>query len=169
MKIAFTTDGNHIDDDIEPTFGRCLNFLIVDSDSGDVVVAPNPGASSAGGAGLKAAETFAGLGVDTLVTGSIGVNARPLLEAAGISIVTGKSGKIHAHLVATGNLPQEARPLPASAPPWGAKPPDAAMGRKPAGYCFCGHCGYQTDDDSGIPCFKLKSPDCGYAMERKFN
>jgi predicted Fe-Mo cluster-binding NifX family protein len=94
LKIAFTTNGNSIEDSIAPTFGRCLNFLIVDSDSGDILVVPNPGAISAGGAGVQAAEMLAGCGIGRLVTGIIGFNARPLLEAAGISIVTGQSGKI---------------------------------------------------------------------------
>ena len=70
MKIAFTTNGNSIEDSIAPTFGRCLNFLIVDSDSGDILVVPNPGATSAGGAGVQAAEMLAGCGVGRLVTGS---------------------------------------------------------------------------------------------------
>jgi hypothetical protein len=90
------------------------------------------------------------------------------LEAAGISIVTGKSGKIRAHLAATGGQPEEAVPRPAAAMPWVPTAPGAASGRKPAGYCFCGRCGYQTDDDSGAPCFKLKCPNCASTMERKF-
>jgi len=169
LKIAFTTNGNTIEDSIEPTFGRCLNFLIVDSDGGDVLVVPNPGAASTGGAGVKAAETLTGRGIGKLITGSIGFNSRPLLEAAGISIVTGKSGKIHAHLAASGGQPKEAAPRPEAAKPQVSTAPDAARGRKPAGYCFCQHCGYQTDDDSGAPCFKLKCPNCASTMERKFN
>ncbi len=169
MKIAFTTNGTTIEDSIEPTFGRCLNFLIVDSDSGDVSVVPNPGAASAGGAGVKAAETLAGRGIGKLVTGSIGFNSRPLLEAAGITIVTGKFGKIRTHLAASGNQPEEAQPRTVAAMPRSEKTFNANRGRKPTGYCFCQHCGYQTDDDSGGPCFKLKCPNCASTMERKFN
>jgi predicted Fe-Mo cluster-binding NifX family protein len=168
LKIAFTTNGNSIEDSIAPTFGRCLNFLIVDSDSGYILVVPNPGAISAGGAGVQAAEMLAGHGIGRLVTGSIGFNSRPLLEAAGISIVTGQSGKIRAHLVASGNQPEEAQPRPAATTAR-SETLDANSGRKPTGYCFCEHCGYQTDDDSGVPCFKLKCPTCTSTMERKFN
>ena len=168
MKIAFTTNGNNIEDSIEPAFGRCLNFLIIDPDSGDVLVVPNPGAASAGGAGVRAAETLAGRGIVKLITGSIGFNSRPVLEAAGITIVTGKSGKIRAHLAASGNQPQEAQLRPADSMPRSEKAPDANSGRKPTGYCFCQQCGYQTDDDSGGPCFKLKCPNCASTMERKF-
>jgi predicted Fe-Mo cluster-binding NifX family protein len=169
LKIAFTTNGANIEDSIEPTFGRCLNFLIVDSDSGKVDVVPNPGAASAGGAGVKAAETLARRGIGKLVTGSIGFNSRPLLEAAGVEIVTGKSGKIRAYLAAPGGQLEKATPRPKAAIPRVSTAPDAASIRKPAGYCFCQHCGYQTDEDSGGPCFKLKCPNCASTMERKFN
>jgi predicted Fe-Mo cluster-binding NifX family protein len=169
LKIAFTTNGNSIEDSIEPAFGRCKNFLIVDSESGGASVVPNPGAASAGGAGVKAAETLAERGIGKLITGSIGFNSRPLLEAAGITIVTGKSGKIRAHLTASGNQPEEPQPRPAATMPRSEKPPVATSSRKPTGYCFCQRCGYQTDDDSGVPCFKLKCPNCASTMERKFN
>jgi predicted Fe-Mo cluster-binding NifX family protein len=39
-KTAFSTNGNSIEERIEPAFGRCKNFLIVDSESGDVMVVP---------------------------------------------------------------------------------------------------------------------------------
>jgi predicted Fe-Mo cluster-binding NifX family protein len=94
LKTAFSTNGNSIDDDIEPAFGRCKNFLIVDSQSGEVTVAPNPGFSAAGGAGVRAAQALTGLGVDKLVTGSVGINARPLSDDAGIAAVTGECGSI---------------------------------------------------------------------------
>lgn len=168
MKTAFTTNGDNIDAGIEPAFGRCRNFLIVDSDSGRTVVVPNPGAARAGGAGVKAAETLAGLGIDTLITGSLGSNAGPLLRAAGISVLTGQSGSIRAHLPPLrGELEKE--PLgPASGGPNSVKPQPAVSRRNPAGFCFCVHCDYRADDDTGLPCFKFKCPRCGCTMERRF-
>ena len=43
MKLAFTTNGNAAEDPIEPTFGRCRNFLVMDTGTGEVTVVPNPG------------------------------------------------------------------------------------------------------------------------------
>jgi hypothetical protein len=97
------------------------------------------------------------------------LNARPVLEAAGISIATGQSGKIRSHLPGSGSWPQEAQPRPAAVMSRGGKPLVASSGRNPAGYCFCRHCGYRTDDDSGVPCFKLKCPNCASSMERRFD
>lgn len=161
MKTAFSTNGRRIQDSIEPAFGRCKNFLVVDSGSGAVQVVPNPGAASPGGAGVQAADALVRLGVDRLVTGSVGLNAKPLLEAAGIVVVTGQSGRIDAHLPAAGGGPATAAPPPTA--------PAAQTGRHPAGYCFCRQCGYRTDDDSGLPCFKLRCAACGSAMERKYD
>lgn len=169
MKTAFSTNGDSIQDSIEPAFGRCKNFLIVDSGSGAIQVVPNPGVATAGGAGVQAAETLARLGIDKLLTGSVGPNARPLLESAGIVIVTGQSGKISDHLdAAEGRPPAASDRTPAPLAP-NQKGTGAQADRNPAGYCFCRHCGHQTDDDSGLPCFKLKCPACGLAMERRYN
>lgn len=169
MKTAFSTNGTSIQDPIEPALGRCKNFLVVESGSGAVHVVPNPGAASTGGAGVQAAETLIRLGIDRLVTGSVGPNARPLLEAAGMVVVTGQSGKIGDHLAAAKASPGAAAYRTTASAPRGENAPGASAGRKPAGYCFCQRCGYQTDEDSGLPCFKLKCPACGSSMERKFN
>lgn len=169
MKTAFSTNGYGIQDSIEPAFGRCKNFLVVESGSGAVQVVPNPGAASSGGAGVQAAEALIRLGINKLVTGSVGTNAWPLLEAAGIAIVTGQSGKISEHFDAAGGRP----PAAADRTPTPMAPNQRGTGaqaaRNPAGYCFCRHCGHQTGDDSGLPCFKLKCPTCGSSMERRFS
>ena len=169
MKTAFSTNGTSIQDHIEPALGRCKNFLVVESGNGAVRVVPNPGAASAGGAGVQAAETLIRLGIDKLVTGSVGPNARPLLEAAGMVVVTGQSGQISAHLPAVGGRPETGDSRTTVSMRSSKKVLGTDTGRKPAGYCFCQHCGYQTDDDSGLPCFKLKCPACGATMERRFN
>jgi hypothetical protein len=143
--------------------------LIVDSDSLVLNVVPNPGAVSGGGAGVQAAETLVRLGIDKLVTGSIGPNARPLLEAAGIAIVTGRSGSISDHIAGGAGKPEAAGPRTAAPRPRNGKASGAYAGRNPAGHCFCQHCGLRTDDDAGLPCFKLKCPACGSTMERRFN
>lgn len=169
MKTAFSTNGDSIQDSIEPAFGRCRNFLVVESGSGSVQVVPNPGSASFGGAGVQAAEALIRMGIGKLVTGSVGPNAKPLLEAADMVVVTGQSGKISAHLTVARENPEAAASRTTASVPRGEKTPGAHAGRKPAGYCFCQHCGYQTDEDSGLPCFKLKCPACGSIMERRFN
>jgi predicted Fe-Mo cluster-binding NifX family protein len=55
---------------------------------------PNEAASASGGAGIQAAQRVSSLGAEVLVTGSVGPNAYPALEAADIKIMTGAMGTI---------------------------------------------------------------------------
>jgi predicted Fe-Mo cluster-binding NifX family protein len=167
VRLAFTTNGNTAEDPIEPTFGRCRNFLVVDTGTGEVTVVPNPGGAAGGGAGVKAAETLAELKIDTLITGNVGLNARPLLQAAGISIVAGRSGSIRAYLSAAGGSSENYRSGAADIDRQRGDIPERQR-RHPAGLCCCDRCGYRVDDDSGAPCYKLRCPNCGGGMERRF-
>jgi hypothetical protein len=133
------------------------------------MVVPNPGFSSPGGAGVRAAQALIGLDVDKLVTGSVGINARPLLDDAGISVVTGESGRISAHLADPLLSSEKVQPISPACWPQTEPSRSSPRERKPTGYCFCERCGYRTDDDAGFPCFKLKCSDCGSILERKFN
>ncbi len=158
MKIAFSTDGVALDDSVAPALGRCRNFLIVDSATGDWRIAPNPGSTASGGAGVRAAEALVALGVNRVVTGSAGPNARAVLEAAGIGIEEGRRGAIRDHL----------RRFPAERPAPEQDAPARTPLRTPAGWCCCERCGHRVDEDHGLPCFKLRCPRCGAALERRY-
>ncbi|MEJ5357319.1 MAG: NifB/NifX family molybdenum-iron cluster-binding protein [Desulfobacterales bacterium] len=162
MKIAFSTQGSSPEDLIEPAFGRCRNFLIVDDERGSFRVEPNPGAAAFGGAGTRAAETLVAAGVDRVLTGSVGPKARAVLEAAGIAIREGCRGAIRDHRPAPfrDRNPAAGDPGPPSAAP--------SPSRSATGCCFCVRCGYQTAEDRGLPCFKWRCPRCGSTLERRF-
>ncbi len=162
MKIAYSTDGQSPEDAIQPAFGRCRRFLIVDDERGEFRLLPNPGAASSGGAGVRAAEALAAARVNRVVTGSVGPNARAVLERAGIAIEEGRRGAIRDHLPA---LPRPSASGSAEAVPSRAV---SAAPRNAAGWCFCERCGYRSAEDEGVPCFKLRCPDCGAALERRF-
>jgi len=94
MKIAFSTSGNSKDDDVDPRFGRCNNFVIYDEDSDSYETIQNEGVMSRGGAGIRAAQTLIDKGVKVVMTGNVGPNAFRTMSAAGIDIHIGVSGKI---------------------------------------------------------------------------
>jgi predicted Fe-Mo cluster-binding NifX family protein len=94
MKICITSMGEDKSADVDPRFGRCKYFLIVDTETMDVSSISNESVSSSGGAGIKAAQTVAKTGVDSVITGNIGPNAFQTLKAAGIKVITGVSGNI---------------------------------------------------------------------------
>jgi predicted Fe-Mo cluster-binding NifX family protein len=94
MKIAITANGPDLDADIDPRFGRCQYFIILDPDTMEFEALENSGAIASGGAGISTAQTIAGKGVEAVLTGNCGPNAYQVLEAAGIKVVTGLSGKV---------------------------------------------------------------------------
>lgn len=86
MKVAVCSSGNDLSAPVDPRFGRCASFVIVDSDTMEFSAEPNPGAMMGQGAGIQAAQTLAGRGVEAVVAGNFGPNAFQSLSAAGISI-----------------------------------------------------------------------------------
>jgi predicted Fe-Mo cluster-binding NifX family protein len=94
MKICVTSIGNNLDSDVDPRFGRCKYFLIIDTDSMNIKSISNDSMMASGGAGIQAAQMVANEGVEAVITGNIGPNAFQTLKAAGIKIITGVNGKI---------------------------------------------------------------------------
>ena len=96
MKICVTSVSGNLDAQIDPRFGRCQYFMIVDSESMQFEPVSNLAVTSGSGAGIQAAQTVASKKVQVLITGNVGPKAFQALSAAGISIITGASGKVRA-------------------------------------------------------------------------
>ena len=94
MKIGIPASSDSLEANVDPRFGRCPYFLIVNPDSMDFSVIPNDSTNAAHGAGIQAAQTIANMGVDVVITGNVGPNAFNVLFATGIKILTGASGSI---------------------------------------------------------------------------
>jgi predicted Fe-Mo cluster-binding NifX family protein len=94
MKIGVSSTGNDINADVDPRFGRCKYFLIIDIDTMKFEIIDNENAMTSGGAGIQAAQMIARKGVKTVITGNVGPNAFQTLTAAGIKIFSGASGSV---------------------------------------------------------------------------
>ena len=94
MKICVSAVANSLDAQLDPRFGRCPYFVIVDSENMQFEAIPNVASGAMGGAGIQAAQVIAGKGVKVLITGNVGPNAFQALSAAGIKIVTGAFGTV---------------------------------------------------------------------------
>lgn len=94
MKVAVSSTGPDIDAQVDPRFGRCQYFVVVDSDSMDSEAFENPNIMASGGAGIQSAQLVAEHGAQVVLTGNCGPNAYQTLEAAGISVVVGASGTV---------------------------------------------------------------------------
>jgi predicted Fe-Mo cluster-binding NifX family protein len=92
--ICVSAVANSLDAALDPRFGRCAYFLIVDSEKMQFTAIPNNATDVTGGAGVQAAQLIANSGATTVITGNLGPNAFKALSAAGIDIVTGASGTV---------------------------------------------------------------------------
>ncbi|MFO8052010.1 MAG: NifB/NifX family molybdenum-iron cluster-binding protein [Thermoplasmatota archaeon] len=94
MKVAVTSKGKELDSEVDPRFGRCKYFLIVDTSTMEFDAVMNESAMASGGAGPQASQTISGNGAGVVLTGNVGPNAYRALEAAGILIITGCRGTV---------------------------------------------------------------------------
>lgn len=97
MKVAVTSIGTEIGSRIDERFGRARYFVVVDTDSNEVVeVIDNlQNQHAAHGAGVQSAQSVLDAGVDWLLTGSVGPKAFSILTQGGVNVGTGASGTIN--------------------------------------------------------------------------
>ena len=94
MKVAVSATGVDLNAQIDPRFGRCANFVIVDTDTMEFEAIQNPYITAGGGAGIQSAQLVANKGVQAVLTGNCGPNAFQTLSAAGVQVITGVSGTV---------------------------------------------------------------------------
>lgn len=94
MKICVTAVAGSLDAQIDPRFGRCRYFIIVDPETMRFEAISNVSASALSGAGIQAAQMVVNKGVNVVITGQVGPNAYQVLSSAGIKIVTGAFGTV---------------------------------------------------------------------------
>ena len=112
MRIAVSASGPTLDAEVDPRFGRCRYFIIVDPENMEFEMVENSGALAGGGAGIATAQTIADKGVEAVLTGDCGPNAFQVLSAAGIKVVTGASGTVRDAVQSykTGHLQPSSQP-----------------------------------------------------------
>ena len=93
MKIAVSTTGLNLEDEVDPRFGRCRYFITVDPDTMVFEALENSSAMAGGGAGVSTAQMIVSKGVEAVLTGNCGPNAYQVLSAAGVKVITGVTGK----------------------------------------------------------------------------
>ncbi len=94
MKICITSYGKSLEDGVDPRFGRCAYFLIIDSETGAAETVANESNAAVRGAGIASAQRMSDLGVEAVVTGHVGPNAFNALSAAGIRMYIGAVGRV---------------------------------------------------------------------------
>jgi len=93
-KLCITSTGDMPEASIDPRFGRCAYFMLVDTVTKKYEAIANEQKQASGGAGIQAGQMIAERGIEVLLTGKVGPNACRVLEASGIEVVTGVDGSI---------------------------------------------------------------------------
>ncbi|MDP8259952.1 MAG: NifB/NifX family molybdenum-iron cluster-binding protein [Candidatus Gygaella obscura] len=94
MRICVTSQGDNLDSKVDPRFGRCQYFIIVDSDTLEFEAVKNPNIDGMGGVGVQSAQFVISKDLAAVLTGNVGPNAFSTLGAANLKVITGVSGTI---------------------------------------------------------------------------
>jgi len=89
MKVAISAMSEDLKQEVNPVFGRCPGFVIMEIDGREIKehsFVPNAAAQSGMGAGIAAAQAVASQGVQAVVSGNIGPNAFMVLNQSGIKV-----------------------------------------------------------------------------------
>ena len=192
MKIAISSSGANLDEHVDPGFGCCRCFIVIDPATEVFDVLENKPPVSRSDAGKHAAQMVVAAGVDGIITGKLKPSVTNTLEAAGLNVYLGAAGTIRDVL----KQYQDGRLLKAS-DPWVEDGPvtgsfkgrgtgrgmgqgagqgmgqGQGMGREggfragPGGYCICPNCEERVPHELGCPCFENTCPNCGTTMTRE--
>ena len=95
MKIIVSADGQGLEAQVDPRFGRAAGFVLFDTQTREARNIDNrQSLNAAQGAGIQAAEAVSRLGAECLITGHCGPKAYRTLQAAGVKVYTGAAGTV---------------------------------------------------------------------------
>jgi predicted Fe-Mo cluster-binding NifX family protein len=94
VKVAVSSSGATIDSEVDPRFGRCQYFIIVNTETMDFEAIDNPNIMAMGGAGIQSAQLVANKGAEVVLTGNCGPNAFQTFAAAGVKVIVGVVGTV---------------------------------------------------------------------------
>ncbi|NOY75074.1 MAG: dinitrogenase iron-molybdenum cofactor biosynthesis protein [Kiritimatiellaeota bacterium] len=95
MKVVVTSQGETLDAQVDPRFGRAKNFIILDTENGEFKSIDNSqNLNAAQGAGIQSAQNVANTDTEALITGNCGPKAFKVLAAAKIKVYIGAQGTV---------------------------------------------------------------------------
>lgn len=96
MKIAITSSGKDLDNEIDLRFGRAKGFIIYDLENSSYEFIDNvQNLEASQGAGIQAAQNVVNKNVEAVITGHCGPKAFKVLSTSDVKIYTVETGKIN--------------------------------------------------------------------------
>ena len=86
MEICLTATKNNLGSKIDPRFGRCKYFIILDSEKNQIKAIKNDVSEVSEGVGVLAAQIIAKKQIKYVITGNVGSRAMQALKTAGIEV-----------------------------------------------------------------------------------
>ncbi len=90
VKICIPSISEGLESEIDPRFGRCKFFTLVEVENGKILntkSVKNAGAEQGSGAGIAAAEQVSKLDADVILTYDVGPKSNAILDQLGIEII----------------------------------------------------------------------------------
>lgn len=104
MKILIPIDGDNLDSNINNTFGRCKQFIMVNLNSNEFNLIDNEqNLQAAQGAGIQSAQNIIKSGADTVITLNCGPKAYKVLSGSGVQVYIAKKGTVQENIDAYKN------------------------------------------------------------------
>ncbi|MBT7698310.1 MAG: NifB/NifX family molybdenum-iron cluster-binding protein, partial [Desulfobacterales bacterium] len=75
MKVAISSTGMDLDSPVDPRFGRCAFFIIVETEDMSFEAFSNENINLSGGAGIQSGTFVASKGIKAVLTGRCGPKA----------------------------------------------------------------------------------------------
>lgn len=106
MKVIIPSETDRLDAPVFGSFGRAPWFAFADTVQNTIKFIENGAMGSAGGAGVKAAQTALKSGAEAVIAPRMGQNAAEIFAAADVKVYKAKAGSIEENItwLAAGKL-----------------------------------------------------------------
>lgn len=94
VNICVTAQGDQLESQVDPRFGRCQYFLLIDTETMGFEAFANPNVAGMGGVGVQSGQFVADKQAQAVLTGKVGPNASQALKAAGIDVFVNVDGDV---------------------------------------------------------------------------
>jgi len=94
MKIAISSTGKDLNSQVDPRFGRCAYFIIVETEDMSFETCENENTALSGGVGIQSASFIISKNVKAVLTGNCGPKAMQTFTAGEVEVFTGQAGMV---------------------------------------------------------------------------